>query len=160
MKTIIYGILGLAIIAIAGSFVYVATQCPCERIPGFDISGEVVTSPVSDWGFVNETGLCELEVDRPLIPHSITLNCMSGDGQLYISCSRCDGKYWSGLALERPGGRIKVGSNVYPINLRRATEAAELDFAWHARAEKLRGLGREVNDARPDHWWSFELTSR
>ena len=132
-----------------------ASTCPCERMPGLWLGGEEVTEQQEDWSFVNNTGLCELEV-RSWRPHSITLNCMSADKALYISCSRCDGKYWSGVALENPAAKIRIDGKVYPVALRRLIDDNQLDIAWLARATKL---GRE-NVERPDHWWSFELTSR
>ena len=146
------------VFAITGLAVYV-NSCPCERVPGLWLTGTEVAETQEDWSFVNEVGLCELEV-RSWRAHSITLNCMSSRGDLFISCSRCEGKYWSGIALEHPRGVIRVDKSLYPITLRRLTESLELDRAWTARATKLRNLGREANDDRPDHWWSFRLESR
>jgi hypothetical protein len=149
----------LLLIALVGAGVYIGSACPCERMPGVALWGDEVAEPVADWAFVNETGLCQLQVDDGLLPQSLNLNCMSTDGALYISCSRCDGKRWSTTALNHPSGRIRVEGQVYPVQLRRVEDAAELDRAWAARAEKLRGFGRTVSDARPDHWWTFNLSS-
>lgn len=150
----------LLLIALLGAGVYVGVACPCERMPGVALWGDEVAEPVENWAFVNNTGLCQLQVDGGLLPQSLNLNCMSTDGALYISCSRCAGKRWSTTALHNPKGRIRVEGQVYAIVLRRVQDAAELDRAWGARAEKLRGFGRSVNAARPDHWWTFELSSR
>ena len=94
---------------------------------------------------------------KNLLPHSVNLNCMSANDQLYISCAWCDGKYWSGIALENPEGRIRINEKVYPVTLVRLKDPARLDEAWRARAAKL---GPDADVPRPDHWWSFWLRSR
>ncbi|MEM7219735.1 MAG: hypothetical protein AAF515_15310 [Pseudomonadota bacterium] len=132
------------------------TRCPCEQLPGGWLLGEVEEAPVEDWSFANDARRCFLQVGR--WPHSVTLNCMAdGQGRLYVSCSRCAGKYWSGVALDNPAGRLRANGIVYPVTMRRVTDAGELDHAWLTRANKV--MPGE-SPPRPDHWWSFALTSR
>ena len=129
--------------------------CPCERTPGGPIALEQNDENIDDWSFANEVKLCQIEV-KGVIPWSVNLNCMSTDQRLFISCARCDGKYWSGVAMDNPLARIGIGDRAYPVKLRRVLDPEELDLAWEARARKTgRGLGSE----RASHWWSFELTS-
>ena len=143
-------VLLLGVIAGAGYFV---TQCPCERTPGLWLLGDEGPEP-ADWQFANTERLCQIEVTS-WYTHSVNLNCMaSEDGQLYLSCSRCDGKVWSTAALNNANGRIRIGELIYPVTLRRVTDAVELDKAWEARYTKLK---RDPSE-RPDHWWSFNLT--
>jgi hypothetical protein len=145
-------ILGIAVLAAAFAFWFV---CPCARVPGGALSGEVATVPVTDWSFVNGVPLCQLQVNRG-IPWSINLNCMSDGGALYVSCSRCAGKVWSQAALDDPQGYLRAGAVVYPVTMTRLVDPAALDVAWSARVRKL---GLEPDAPRPDHWWSFELES-
>ena len=147
---------GLALVGLLGLGLTFWFVCPCEVVPGGSLAGEMASDPVSDWSFVNDEPLCQVEVDIGL-PWSINLNCMSTEGQLYVSCSRCAGKTWSQAALDDPDGYIRVGPTVYPVTLTRLTEPAMLDVAWAARSAKL---NRTDNAPRPDHWWSFQLTSR
>ncbi len=147
----------VAVVAIG----YWLTQCPCERISGAWLQGDEVTTSIDDWTFANDTPICYVEVPG-IIPHSITLNCMSAEERLYLSCSQCDGKHWSTVALEEGYGRIRIGESVYPISFTRVTNEAELDLAWTARAGKLARLrGRDMSEipVRPGHWWSFRLAS-
>lgn len=144
--------------AMLGALAYVALSCPCERVPGMKLGGPEHSESVDDWTFANDAGLCQLEV-AGLIPHSINLNCMSDGRALYVSCSRCDGKYWSGIALTERRGRVRIGETVYPVGMDRVTDITELDHAWGVRAQKLRSLGRDSSGERPDHWWSFRLSS-
>ena len=150
--------LGLLIVIVAVFSTY-WFACPCTRIPGGSLSGEEVNAPVNDWSFVNskeEVPLCQVEV-QALLPHSVNVNCMSSNGRLYISCSRCEGKYWSSKALANPSGRVRAGAFVYPVTLSRVTATNELDDAWQARADKV---GVKEVQKRPDHWWSFRLAFR
>ena len=144
----------VAVLAAAGglTFWYV---CPCERTPGGPLHFAEATEPVTDWSFVNNVGLCQVEV-QALIPWSVNLNCMSDQKKLYVSCARCDGKFWSSVALRNESGRIAIGDRVYPVRMRRVLDPVELDRAWQARATKT---GRGSSQTRADHWWSFELTS-
>ena len=104
---------------------YWLTQCPCERTPGAWLSGDEVVEAIDDWSFANDEPICYVEVPG-IIPHSITLNCMSAEEQLYLSCSQCDGKRWSTIAVEEGYGRIRIGESVYPISFTRVMDQAEL----------------------------------
>jgi len=127
--------------------------CPCAVIPGRALSGDLNTDPVIDWSFANDVPLCQLEV-RPQQPHSINLNCMSAERRLFVSCSVCESKGWSAIALEIPQGRIRVDGIVYPVTMRRLTLDSELDLSWQARSAKL---DVDPGAPRPDDWWSFEM---
>lgn len=133
-----------------------SVACPCSRVPGGHLLGREVREPVSDWSFANDVPLCQLEVGS-VLPHSINLNCMSTDGELFVSCSNCEGKHWSSIALERPAARLRAGDAIYPVTLTRVEDAPTLDRAWGARASKTKA---PADTPRPDHWWSFRLTSR
>lgn len=127
---------------------------PCGRLPGGKLLGEEDANPVADWSFVNEAGLCALQVN-PAGPHSVTVNCMAWQGRLFVSCSRCEGKTWSTFALQDPRGRIKIAERVHPVRMARVRAPELLDAAWGARAAKL----GTAPAPRPDHWWTFELSS-
>ena len=65
---------------------------------------------------------------------------------------------------ERSGRKCRIQLDRLPVPGReffgRDEEIAMLDRAWAVRKQKLESFGREVSDERPDHWWSFQLTSR
>lgn len=141
-------------VALPAGAIYV-TQCPCGPVAGIRVSGDVVSEPVADWSFANDAGLCQLQVTT-WKPHVINLNCMSDQGTLFVSCSNCAGKSWSNHVLEKPVGKIRIDSKVYPVRIARVLEDSELDRAWAARVQKL---GVELPAPRPEHWWSFRLQS-
>jgi hypothetical protein len=131
-------------------------SCPCDRLLGGPLKGELVSAPVSDWSFANDAPLCQVQV-AAIIPWSVNLNCMSEGGQLYLSCARCEGKFWSSAALDNANGYIAMSGNIYPVAMVRILDNETLDIAWRNRAQKV-GRGRVL--PRADHWWSFSLTSR
>ena len=154
VKSLVGALMSVVVIGLLMTYIL---RCPCERMPGTVLSGIEVTDSVSDWSFVNRERLCQIEV-QGLIPWSVNLNCMADkDGSLFVSCSRCDGKYWSGRALANPNARIRVGKDIYPVTLSRVVQTERLDHAWRVRASKI-GIGAE--QVRPNHWWSFAVVSR
>ena len=144
-RTLVLGLAALFLLGIG----------PCGRLPGGKLMGDEDASPVADWSFVNEAGLCALEVN-PAGPHSVTVNCMAWRGRLFVSCAYCEGKTWSTFAMRDARGRVEVAGRIYPVDVRPVQAAEVLDSAWLARAAKL---GSEAAP-RPNHWWSFELSSR
>jgi hypothetical protein len=149
-------LLGLFAIAAIATLVWTSV-CPCERTPGGYLLGSSVDEPVADWSFANDVGLCQIQVQRGLLPHSINLNCMADSGELFLSCARCDGKAWSTAAINNPEARLRIDGRVYPVRLTRVEDAATLDRAWRARESKL---GRPADRPRQEGWWSFRVDSR
>jgi len=156
--SLLTGVLITLVVIIVVAIALWIRVCPCERIPGSYLLGEVVEQPVADWSFMNsEVKLCQIEVQRGLLPHSINLNCMADNGELFLSCARCQGKAWSRAALVNPAARLRANDIVYPVTLTRVEDAATLDRAWRAREGKL---GRPTDAPRQDGWWSFRVESR
>lgn len=151
------GLVLFALLLALGGFAAYLFYCPCERIPGGWLLGDEVGQPVADWSFANDVPLCQVQVDRGLLPHSVNLNCMASNGELYLSCADCDGKTWSTAALRNPDARLRVGERVYPVRLTRVQDPAVLDEAWRARAVKT---GRGSGEPRQEGWWSFHAVSR
>jgi hypothetical protein len=151
------GILAGLLLALGIAFAIWTGVCPCERMPGAYLLGDEVTEPVEDWTFANQVPLCQIQVSTALLPHSINLNCMASEGELFLSCASCDGKYWSTAVLASSAARLRLGERVYPVTVSRVTDDATLDRAWAARAAKI---GRGADQPRQDGWWSFRVASR
>ncbi|MEM9176555.1 MAG: hypothetical protein AAGC67_15130 [Myxococcota bacterium] len=128
---------------------------PCGPIPGGALAGSTTERRVDDWTFVNDLSTCAVEV-RPDDPRSVTVNCMAYEGRLFVSCSRCEGKTWSAIALRETRGRVRVGDEVHAVALERVLDPALLDAVWAARLAKL----GDDPAPRPEGWWTFELASR
>ncbi len=155
MRLLKLAVAAIGVIAVL-SVLGMLAVCPCGPAPGMFLFGDEVSEPVTDWQRANEVGLCQVQVST-WYSRSINLNCMSANGELFVSCSNCQGKQWSTQALANPSGYIRMASAVYPVTFERLTSPAELDIAWQARSDKLK---RATDSKRPEHWWSFRLTSR
>jgi len=88
----------------------------------------------------------------------------SPDGNLYLSCSVCDTKYWASHVGENEPARMRLDGIVYPVVLNRVTDSAEMDRAWQARDIKLNSLPNPVGAPTPgsprvERWWTFRVES-
>lgn len=156
LTTLLLIVAGIVVAGFVTWFFY----CPCERTPGGYLLGEAASEPVADWSFANDVStvpLCQIQVDAGLLPHSINLNCMADNGELFLSCASCDGKRWSTAVLENPEARLRAAGVVYPVTVTRVTDPDTLDRAWIARAAKR---GRPTDTPRQKGWWSFRVISR
>jgi hypothetical protein len=157
--------LGALIIVVAGGVGVWTMTCPCNRTPGFILLGDLQTTPVTDWSFVNDIPLCQIQIYAGVIPHAVNLNCMATpEGELFLSCSVCSSKYWASQVGQNEPGRLRLNGRVYPVLLNRVQDEAVLDRAWAARVKKLQVHGEPpYNPApppdakRPESWWSFQL---
>jgi hypothetical protein len=163
-RKLLVGLAALIIVAATGVW---TAACPCNRTPGFILLGAVQQAPVSDWSFVNDIPLCQIQVYAGIMPLAVNLNCMATpDGQLYLSCGACAGKFWGRNVEDNERGRLRLNGRVYPVVLTRVTDPSELDRAWAARVKKLQVYGEEGNNPapppdakRPPAWGSFHLRS-
>ncbi len=106
MKSPIRSFLG-----VAGLGLVLACGGPMLMFPGGALRGEVVSEPVTDWSFVDDS-FVDLEV-RPSDPYSVELNYTVKDGQLYIDPA--EGRRWLEYLREDPRARVRFGGKVYPV---------------------------------------------
>jgi hypothetical protein len=165
-RTVLLGLAALIIVLAGGIGVWTMT-CPCNRTPGLMLLGDLQTTPVTDWSFVNDIPLCQIQIYAGFIPHAVNLNCMATpEGELFLSCSACPSKFWASQVGQNEPGRLRLNGRVYPVVVNRVQDEAVLDRAWAARVKKLQVHGEPpYNPApppdakRPQSWWSFQLRS-
>jgi hypothetical protein len=161
----------LVILAAFAGFLVYSSICPCETTPGGLLFGERVDTPVSNWNTTtaNQENLCQLQIWDGLRPHSINLNCMATpEGELFLSCSVCDRKYWASKVEADEEAVLRLGKLLYPVILNRETDPPTMDRAFRARVLKLQHTDIEtmvtprppLDQQRFDHWWTFRVTSR
>src|ERR1700675_2459089 len=125
--------------------------------PGLWLKGEVVTTPVTDWLFVDKVehsgrslNTVLVETRTPyFIPHSVRTVPFPRDGQLYIRSHqhRMDlqfphDKSWTSNVARDPRVRIKIGDRLY--------EATMVLVADRAQAIALLGRNPETMQKGPD----------
>ena len=164
------GMLGL-IAALIIVFLMFSRVCPCEVTPGGLLFGETVDTPILDWNTTtaNQENLCQLQIWAGIRPHSINLNCMATpEGELFLSCSVCDRKYWAARVEEDERAVLRLGDLLYPVVINRETDPVTMDRAFRARVLKLQYTDIEtmvtprppLGQQRFDHWWTFRVASR
>ena len=125
--------------------------------PGLWLKGEVVTTPVTDWSFVEKVqhpgqslNTVLVETRTPyFIPHSVRTIPSVRDGQLYIRShqDRMDvpfphDKTWTADVARDPRVRIKIGDKLYEATLVLVTDRTQ--------AIALLGRNPETMEKGPD----------
>jgi len=62
------------LIVVIGGVAVWTTTCPCNRTPGFMLLGDVQATPVTDWRFVNDVPLCQIQMYAGIMPDAVNLN--------------------------------------------------------------------------------------
>ena len=100
--------------------------------PGLWLSGEVVTTPVTDWSFTSQYKIDKVQTRTWYgIPHSVTTSHILHNGQLYLtSLFRAgvpfpQGKSWVNNIMRDPHVRLKFGDKLYDCVLSHVTDPEE-----------------------------------
>ena len=112
---------------------------PHDGIPGLWLTGDLVTSPVTDWSFTDQVPTIKLQTQgRFLLPHSVTINCVAYNGQLYVTStySGRSPRSWNVNVMRDPHVRIKIGDKLYDRTLVPVTDPAEKDAVVQVREKK------------------------
>ena len=96
---------------------------PFLVFPGGELSGEIVTEPVTDWSFLDDRFI-DLET-RPDDPYSVELNYFVRDGQLFIDPA--EGRRWLDHIRADARVRARFGSKIYPLRAVLVGQPGELD---------------------------------
>jgi hypothetical protein len=108
--------------------------------PGLWLRGEIVTTAVTDWSFVDKlehpgeslnTVLVETRTPY-FIPHSVRVIPLVRNGQLYIRSHQDrlnvpfpNDKSWTSNVARDPGVRLKMGGKLYKVTLVLVADRAE-----------------------------------
>jgi len=95
---------------------------PALMVPGGELTGEVVTTPIDDWSFVDDR-FVDLET-RPGDPYSVELNYVVRDGHLYIDAA--ESRTWHAYIRADPDVRVRFDGRIYPVKAVRVERAEEL----------------------------------
>jgi hypothetical protein len=137
---------------------------PRERRPGLWLTGEVVTTPVSDWSFTDADRTIFVETHSWYgLPHSVTVTCTAHDGRLYLTSTYPPDhefprdRLWNTNVMRDPRVRLKIGTKVYDGTLALLTDAAERDAVLATKGRKYPRLAG--TDASRVHVFRFEPAS-
>ena len=115
---------------------------PGATSPGLWLTGELVTSPVTEWSFANNVGgLTAVQTRQwflPALAHSVTITRLVRDGRLYLASGYPagielpEGRHWNRNVVNDPRVRIRIGDKLYDRTLVYITDPAELDDVLRA----------------------------
>jgi hypothetical protein len=121
---------------------------PHDRIPGLWLKGNVVASPVTDWSFTENIPVIQIQTQTwYLLPHSVNINCLDYNGQLYLVSVYPAGTThsWNENAMRDPHVRLKIGDNVYDRTVSLVTDQTEKEGVLQARHKKYPQLKIPAN---------------
>ncbi len=121
--------------AAAFALVAIASACslePSDERPGLWISGEVSREPVANWSFTDDIREILIETRTwYFLPHSVTIWCVSIDGDLYVGASSPDypkERLWIRNARRDPNVRLKIADKIYERRLELVEGQEQTDF--------------------------------
>jgi hypothetical protein len=133
----------VAVLLVAVLVLRVVGFDPKERRAGLWLSGEVVTTPVTDWSFTDKYRNVYVQTNTwYLIPHSVTTGCTAKDGQLYLTSIYRPGQQfprdraWNRNFVRDPRVRLKIGDKLYDQKLALVMDESEKDAVLEAKAKK------------------------
>ena len=116
---------------------------PNGRRPGLWLKGDLVTTPVGDWSFTDKIQNLKIQTNTwYLLPHSVTINCVSYKGQLYLDSFYAagltypHGRSWNEDVARDPHVRIRIGNQLYDRVLSYVTDPAERAGVIEAKRKK------------------------
>jgi len=112
---------------------------PHARTPGLWLKGNVVTTPVTDWSFTDQIPVVQLQTETSyLLPHSVNINCLNYNGQLYLVSVYPAGTAhtWNDNVIRDPHVRLKIGDQIYDRTVSLVTDPAEQEGVLQARHTK------------------------
>lgn len=113
---------------------------PHNRVPGLWLKGNVVATPVNDWSFTDKFPQIHIQTSTWYwLPHSVTINCIASNGQLYVASVYPAGTpkhHWNDDVMRNPHVRIQIGNSLYDRTLAPVTDPAEREAVLRARAQK------------------------
>ena len=113
---------------------------PKGERPGFGISGELTTEAVTDWSFTDDIEEIAIETRTWYrLPHSVTIWCVSIDGELYVGAGFPDfpkERRWVSAVKRDPNARLRIAGKVYERRLELITDPERTDFVDRAFGKK------------------------
>jgi len=128
---------------------------PSDDRPGFRLSGEVHQQPVEDWSFTSAVKEIFIETATPyVIPHSVTIWCVTLGNQLYVGAWEADTKHWVANVRRDPNVRLKIGDQIYEQRLEPIEDPATIARLNQSYARKYEYDAEDDADAEAStaHW--------
>ena len=145
MKIVLKVIGGLVIVLIVLLIILRITGLPPNGgRPGLWLTGNAVTTPVTDWSFTANYPTVEVQTNTWYgIPHSVTIYCVTYNGKLYLSSlvvpgapAYPQGRAWNQNIARDPHVRVEIGDQLYDLTATYVTDPAEHDGVMASEMKK------------------------
>ena len=144
MKTLGEIIVGVLVCLLLALLVLRVTGLnPNERRAGLWLTGDLVTTPVTDWSFTDQYQTIKIQTRTwYLLPHSVTTFCTAYNGQLYVTSvyrpgvEYPHGRNWNANVARNPHVCLKIGNQLHDRTLSYVTDPAEKAGVLQVKAKK------------------------
>lgn len=148
----------LALVIVGMGIARLVINGPIGPIAGGRLDGNERAAP-ADWDFTNEHFTIAVEV-QPDDPHSVTVVCFVSDGELYVPARDAAEKDWPQMALADGRARVRVGEDLYPVQLVKVETNSEREKVFLAAGEKYPRLAEQSGGRIPHGVWLFRAERR
>jgi hypothetical protein len=121
---------------------------PHGGFPGLWLKGNLVPAPVADWAWTDKVPTIKLQTESwYLLPHSVTIDCMTLNGRLYVSSGYPpqNPKSWYENVVRDQQVRMQIGNNLYDLTLTEVRDPTEAAAAMKAKYTKYPELKTPSN---------------
>jgi hypothetical protein len=161
-ESVIHGKFPFAVLLVLAAICSACWLEPKGERPGFGISGELTTEPVADWSFTDEIEEIVIETRTWYrLPHSVTIWCVSIDGELYVAADYPDypeESHWVTAVVRDPNVRLGIADRIYERRLESVTDSETTDSIDRAFAEKYDYDMDEDPDTVTAYWRVVDRT--
>jgi hypothetical protein len=141
---------------------------------GFRLSGDLVTTPVTDWSFIDGIQNIQVETRTPyLIPHSLRIDIARSGDQLYLFSEYFaprpgqpdtrdefpSARFWNRMVVRDPRIRVKIGDRLFPMRAYPLKDPNEVEVARQAFLDKYADVrkAQQQPESRRSKLYFFRL---
>ena len=105
------------------------------RVPGLWLNGESVTTPVTDWSFMDQIPQIKIQTQTQfLLPYSVSIWCAVYNDHLYVTSYRR--RRWVEDIIRDPHVRLKIGGQMFERTLSLVSDPDEKAAVLQAKGKK------------------------
>ena len=144
---------------------------------GFRLTGDAVTTPVSDWSFTDAVPTVQIETRTwYLIPHSVRTYIARNGAQLYLFSEYFapepgqpdlrdrfpEARFWNRMVVRDARIRLKIGNRLFQMRAYPLTDPSEMAVAGQAFLSKYADVRKqqELPESRRPKLYFFRLEPR
>ena len=141
---------------------------------GFWLTGDVVTTPVTDWSFADAAQTVQIETRTwYFIPHFVRTYIARNDAQLYLFSEYFapkpgqsdhrdefpDARFWNRMVVRDPRIRVKIGNRLFQMRAYPLTDSNQIAAARQAFLSKYEDVRKEQEspESRRSKLYFFRL---